>query len=161
HDIRHNLVINYTYDLPLARGAPGVWGMLAGGWQLDGIAAVRSGNPFTLYLRVNQSRSQVAGTGGGSVDRPNLTPGYSHNPVRPRDPIQYFDRAAFEFPQAGFLGNLGRNTLIGPGVVNFDVSLVKNTRWERLGREGRVQFRAEVFNLFNRANFGLPENTIF
>lgn len=161
HDIRHNLVFNYTYDLPFGKTATSPLARLVGGWQLNGITTITSGNPFTVYLAVNQSRSLVVGSAGVFLDRPNLKPGRSNNPISPRNPIQYFDPSAFDFPEAGFLGTLGRNTLIGPGVVNFDFSLVKNTRLERLGEEGNIQFRVEFFNLFNRANFGLPANAVF
>jgi hypothetical protein len=59
------------------------------------------------------------------------------------------------------LGNLGRGAIIGPNLRTFDVALMKNTRWERLGEQGNIQFRFEVFNLYNRANFGPPQLTAF
>jgi hypothetical protein len=76
-------------------------------------------------------------------------------------PDRYFDPAAFVLPPAGTLGNLGRGALIGPNLRTFDLGVMKNTRWSRLGEQGNVQFRFEAFNLFNRANFGPPSLVAF
>jgi len=73
----------------------------------------------------------------------------------------YFNPAAFVLQPAGTLGTLGRGALIGPNLRTFDLSAVKNTRWRLLGDEGRIQFRVEAFNLFNRANFGNPSLIAF
>jgi hypothetical protein len=73
-------------------------------------------------------------------------------------PDRYFDPSAFELAPAGFYGNAGRNTLRGPGFANVDLGVVKVIPvTERV----KVDFRGEFFNLFNRANFGLPEGNIF
>jgi hypothetical protein len=89
-----------------------------------------------------------------------VVPGGSNSPVRAegREPQQYFDPTAFEVQDPGYYGNVGRNTLIGPGVSTFDFSLFKNTD---LAEEVMLQFRAEFFNLFNRANFGTPNISVF
>ena len=71
-------------------------------------------------------------------------------------PDQYFDPKAFVLQASGTLGNTGRNAFIGPNLRTFDLSLVKNTGWARLGEATKIQFRIEAFNLFNRANFGTP-----
>ncbi len=68
---------------------------------------------------------------------------------------------AFAVPQEGFYGNLARNTIIGPGLVNWDFSLMKNTRIASLSENFSFQFRAEFFNVLNRANFGDPSRTVF
>ncbi len=74
------------------------------------------------------------------------------------DPNQWFDPTAFSLPEAGTFGNLGRGTVESPGLVTFDFSVIKNTPiTERVG----VEFRAEFFNLFNRANFALPRRNLF
>jgi hypothetical protein len=75
-----------------------------------------------------------------------------------RDPTQYYDPNAFVLGNPGFYGDVGRNTVIGPGVNTFDFSLFKNTS---LAEEVNLQFRAEFFNIFNRANFGSVEYRIF
>ena len=73
-------------------------------------------------------------------------------------PDRYFDPNAFELPLPGFYGHLGRNTLIGPGFVNVDLSLVKITP---VGERVKTEFRAEFFNLLNHANFFAPSLAIF
>jgi hypothetical protein len=86
--------------------------------------------------------------------------GASNNPVLSdgRNPDLYFDPRALELQPAGFYGNVGRDTLIGPGVSTFVFSLVKATT---LRENTTLQFRAEFFNLLNRANFGIPATSIF
>ena len=89
-------------------------------------------------------------------ERPNLKPGYSGNPVL-GGPDRYWDINAFELPPAGQRGNLGRNTLIGPGLINADLALVKS-----ISSPGQrtLQVRLEAFNLLNRPNFAIPAGRI-
>lgn len=148
----HIFSTNFTYDLPGA-SLGGAAGTVLGGWQMSSIISANTGEPFTGQIGSNNSRNRI----GRNADRPNLRPGASNNPVL-GGPDQYYDPSAFELPELGFYGNLGRNTLIGPGFFNLDMSLVKNTRiGERIG----VEFRAEFFNLLNRANFGTPDVGVF
>ena len=149
-DIRHNLTFNYTYDLPFGAGARGAMGKLLAGWELSGITSITSGTPFTLENGFD--RASTGKIGPFLTDRPNLRPGADNNPRR-GGPDQYFDPSAFELQPAGQFGNLGRNTLIGPGLANVDFSLIKNTR---VREKASIQFRAEFFNIFNRANFSVP-----
>jgi hypothetical protein len=74
-------------------------------------------------------------------------------------PDLYFDPCAFELPPAGFYGNAGRNILIGPGLLNFDLSLQKSTALA-FSEASRLEFRADFFNLFNHANFGSPSEAV-
>ncbi|MBI2822977.1 MAG: carboxypeptidase regulatory-like domain-containing protein, partial [Acidobacteria bacterium] len=92
--------------------------------------------------------------------RPELKTGANNNPVLSdgRDPDQYYDTDAFTIGPRGFFGNVGRNTLIGPGILSFDFGLTKNFR---LHEEASLQFKAEFFNIFNRVNFGLPGTNVF
>jgi len=154
-DIRHNFVFNYTYELPLANGATGLTAALANGWQFSGIVTVRSGVPFSPQLGFDRARALPRS--GGAGQRPNLAPGASLNPVL-GGPDLYFDPMAFTLPEAGFLGDVPRNTLIGPGYAAWDASIVKNFR---AGQSRRLQLRLEIFNVLNRANFGLPAATVF
>jgi len=153
HDVRHNLTFNYTYDLPFGRdrafgsGLTGFGRRLASGWQMNGIVTVSSGNPFTVNVTGNYSRS-LAG-----ADRPNLRPGMRAEDIVRGGPDKYFDPAAFELQPAGFFGNVGRNTLIGPGLATVDASLVKDTA---ITEKTSLQFRAEFFNLLNHPNFATP-----
>ncbi len=155
---KHNLVVNFTWDVPFARGLEGAAGALLDGWQLSGIGQARSGNPLTLFVQRNRSRSQWSpsiGPGLG-LDRPSFAPGRTAADAVTGNPDAYFDPNAFVLQPAGTLGNLGRGALIGPNLRIFDMSAVKNTRWSRLGENTNIQFRVEAFNLFNRANFAPP-----
>lgn len=154
--VAHNFIANYLWELPLGRARrwggnlSGAAGWLVSGWQLSGILNIASGTPFTPVLSFDRARAGAGRAGGGQ--RPDLISG-SNNPVL-GGPDRYFDASGFGLPPAGFLGNLGRNTVIGPGLVSFDLSLFKNSR---LGENKNLQFRAEFFNLFNRANFDIPD----
>ena len=152
-DARHVLSANFVWDLPGVESHP-----LLGGWQFTGIVTARSGVPFTPALgATNWSRS---GNTSGE-DRPNLKPG-----VKPQDLIlggadRYFDTSGFVLPAQGTFGNAGRNSLTGPPYAMTNVSLVKNTRLGMLGSDGQVQFRFEVFNVLNHANFATPDRVVF
>jgi len=119
-----------------------------------------SGLPFSPALNSNRSRSGVGG-GGGGIDRPDVLPGRTVRSIIRGGPTQYFDPTAFTLPPVGFLGNAGRNMLRGPGLANLDFSMSKDTRVKGLGETGTVQFRAEFFNLLNRANFSPPNRIVF
>lgn len=131
--------------------------MVFGGWSLSGAAIATSGHPFTPLISFNHSRSGVAGATATTVDRPNLKPGYSRNPVI-GSPDQWYDPFAFELPQAGFFGNLGRNTLTGPGFASVDLSARKEFPLRSIAEPLRLQFRVDFFNTLNHANFDLPGN---
>jgi hypothetical protein len=165
-DIRNNFSLNYTWDLPFARNLSGAAGKVLSGWQFNGIISLANGTPNSILTGFNRSRDLASGN--QVVDRPdllpdfvgkNLTEGVSAGcqgvPAGAQlgTPDRYFDTCAFALPEAGFYGNLGRNTLIGPGLANFDFAVVKNTS---LTETKSLQFRAEFFNLFNRANFSRP-----
>ncbi|MCS7026586.1 MAG: TonB-dependent receptor [Bryobacteraceae bacterium] len=160
---KHNWVMNYSWAIPFAKSLRGVQGKLLDGWELAGIAQARSGNPLTVFVARNRSRSQWSPSLGPGLgfDRPSMAPGFTHQSAILGSPDRYFDPAAFVLPPAGTLGNLGRGALIGPNLRNVDFALIKNTRWAKLGESGNIQFRCEVFNLFNRANFGVPSLLAF
>jgi hypothetical protein len=160
---KHNWVMNGTWEIPLARDGGGLARVLARGWQISGISHVRSGNPLTLFLARNRSRSQWSPSLGPGLgpDRPSMAPGFTHETAVLGSPDRYFNPAAFVLPPAGTLGNLGRGALIGPNLRSVDLALMKNTRWAKLGDQANVQFRFEVFNAFNRANFGPPQLAAF
>ena len=150
---RHVANINFTYDVPFAAHLTGFAKDVLGGWQLNSITTLASGQPFTVVWSGNRARTYP----GTTRSRPNLRPGANPNPVL-GGPDLYFDPTAFVPQPAGFTGNLGRNSIIGPGLANTDVGLVKTIDFG----EGRtLQFRSEVFNVFNRANFGIPLRVLF
>ena len=128
-------------------------GKLIGGWQLNGIVTLLTGFPFTPQIGSNRS-------GDGDTrnpDRPSVNPAFS-GPVLLRTPNQWFNPNAFVLPVPGTYGNLGRETLTGPGLADVDISLFKNTR---ITERTSLQFRAEFFNLFNHPNFGTPNAIVF
>jgi hypothetical protein len=157
---KHNLVINALYELPFGRGLQGWQHTLGHGWQLAAIGHVRSGSPLTAFLRGNRSRSQWAPSlnPNAGFDRPSMAPGRTHESAVLGHPDLYLDPAAFLLQPAGTLGNLGRGTFIGPDLRTFDVAAMKNFR---LSEDADIQFRAEVFNVANRANFGPPNLQVF
>lgn len=152
--IRHAFTFNFGYDFPWR--AQGIAGALLGGWQVNGIMNAATGSPASLNINFDNARS-------GQFElsqRPDLRPGASNNPVLSdgRDPNRYYDTGAFAVAPPGFFGNLGRNTLTGPGILTFDFGLNKSFK---MTEKATVQFRAEAFNVFNRANFGLPGRNVF
>jgi hypothetical protein len=151
-DVPRNFVANFTYDVPTG-GSSGLAKTVLGGWQLGGIVTLQDGTPFTALVGFSRSRDLARSL----ADRPNLAPGASANPVL-GGPNRYFDPTAFTLPPIGTYGNVGRNTLVGPGVELFDMSLV---RIVPLSAHNRLDVRLEVFNVFNHANFGIPDNTVF
>jgi hypothetical protein len=149
--VAHNMAANFTYDFPW-KNVSRFSGRLMSGWQVGSIVNVSSGNPFTILAGFNRSRDQSRYT----PDRPNLKAGASN--LVQGGPDAYFDATAYELQLPGFHGNLGRNTLLGPGFVGVDLTLSKATP---INERFNVDFRAEFFNLLNRANFGMPRNQIF
>jgi hypothetical protein len=160
-DARHIGVINVLYALPFGRGQQfasefdGWRSGLVSGWSLSSVVTVQSGFPFTPQLSYNPSNT---GDTRNPV-RPFVNPNFS-GPVVLGTPNQWFNPNAFIAPPAssGFAGNLGRDTFIGPGLGAWDFSVLKDTKIrERLS----LQFRAEIFNLLDRANFNTPNLIVF
>jgi hypothetical protein len=150
-DVRHNFIASYNYDLPLDRlfKRPTGW---TTGWTISGITRISSGFPVTLY---NDTDSSLLGTFGNGVnnhllDTPDYTPGcdlkINHDPAKG----DAFNTACFSIPALGQLGNAPRRFFYGPGIVNTDLTLLKNVS---LGGRHAVQFRLETFNVFNTAQF--------
>jgi len=151
-DVTHSFTANASYDLPIGKGLKGVAGQIAGGWQLNAIVTINSGVPFSVFINGDPDRDAT----DENTARPNLAPGVSLIPPGGRTPDLWFNPAAFVEPPLGFRGTAGRNILIGPNFRSLDFAVVKNFRMtEKYG----IQFRAEAFNLLNRANFDLPSNS--
>ena len=154
-NIRHAGAINGTWELPFSQGllANPVAKELVGGWSLSGIATLQSGFPFSPQLGYNP-------TGNGDTRnpvRPNRAAGFS-GPLYGKTVQQWFDPAAFSAPISGTFGNVGRDTLTGPGLSELDLALAKSTTiHERL----RAQFRAEFFNVLNHSNFTTPNAVVY
>jgi hypothetical protein len=160
---KHNLVANLTYDLPFGREAKGLAKALVANWQVAVIGQYRSGTPLTAFVQGNRSRSLWSPSQGPGIgfDRPDLVDGRTAESAVIGSPDQWFDPSAFALQPAGQLGNLGRGTVVGPDSKPVDVSVVQRVPGARLGPVGRVEMRAEAFNVFHRANFGSPSLVAF
>jgi hypothetical protein len=155
-DVRHSGVVQATYDLPFARdkGAHASWqNLLVANWQLSTIVTVQSGLPFTPQLSYNPSND---GDTRNPV-RPSWNPSFK-GPVVLGGANEYFNPLAFTQPLAGTYGNVGRNVLNGPPLVETDLSLAKRfSLSERVG----LQFRAELFNFINHTNLNTPNPVVY
>ncbi|MDO8679039.1 MAG: TonB-dependent receptor [Acidobacteriota bacterium] len=148
-DVRHRLAANFIVELPFGPGKPllsdGVGGQIFGGWLVSGIYSARSGRAFT----VTQTGNNV---GADQTGLPNLT----GDPKGAETVAQWFNPAAFTAVPSGAFGNAGRNILRGPGWVTFDLSIQRRFEIAR----ANATLRADIFNVFDRANFGLPAANI-
>jgi len=133
---------------------------LLGGWEVSGISTYQSGFPFSVVQTGDPNgdgladRADLAGTPVINSRNPNCYIADSRNPACGGNVSSSF--AALPAGSTRF-GTSGRNIISGPGQVVYDLGIAKNTRLRELCN---VQFRAEFFNLFNRANFGTPQRTV-
>ncbi len=164
YDVRHVGVISASYALPIEHSRrflgdlSGFRNRAASGWSVNSIVTAQGGFPFSPQLSYNPSNN-----------------GDTRNPVRPfanpaftgpkilGTPAKWFNPNAFLAPSntaanGGFYGNVGRDKLIGPGLATWDFSVLKDTR---IREQMSLQFRAEIFNLLNRANFNQPNEVVF
>ena len=139
-DARHRFVVSGLYELPFRANR------LVDGWQLSTIVQLQSGNPVNIVV------NNAAFTGTNNTVRPDVT-----GPIEILGtPNRWFDTTPFVVPVNRF-GNLGRNVVIGPGFNNTDFSVIKRTK---LTENQLIEFRWEVFDLFNHANFGQPGRVV-
>jgi hypothetical protein len=127
---------------------------------LGGLYKASSGQPFTPILGGDPAGMKLDETS----ELPDRLGGSAcHTLTNSGNPIHYIKTQCLAFPGANKWGNLGRNTLIGPGVSKLDFSVFKNNRVKRISENFNVQFRAELFNILNRANFASPtdNSTVF
>jgi outer membrane receptor protein involved in Fe transport len=162
-NIAQSVTSHFLWALPVPKDwTQGAFRSFAlGGWDLGGVFTAQSGVPFTAVLGgdplgLNSSDpwaypDRLSGPGCSSL-------------VNPGAPNNYIKLQCLAFPNPSTLmGNLGRNTLFGPGLMNFDLAVFKNFPIRRISETSRLQFRAELFNIFNRANFAPPiaNETVF
>jgi|SRR5215469_6203401 len=150
-DIKHNFVVNYNYELPVAKlsGRRNRW---TEGWALSGITRFATGLPVTFASFGDNALVYVQNNGVNSVsiDLPNYTPGNLHINDNPRNGQPYFNTALFTPNALGTQGNAKRRFFYSPGINNFDIALHKLTKIT----EGKtLEFRFETFNTFNHAQF--------
>ncbi len=155
-DFRHRAVVGYVYDLPfgyrLWKSENSHVNYLIQGWQLSGIFTAESGPHFTPMISGNISGANESATSGNpTTDRPNLT-GSPFYPAS-KTPSQWVLPSAFSAPEAFTFGDAGRNILNGQGLNSWDFSVIRRFK---LTESRNVEFRAEMFNIFNRANFDIP-----
>ena len=154
-DARHRFVASASWKPTIPDGTPAAVRVIFGGWQLNGIATHNSGTPFTVSDSANVAlQANSPPISGFPASRPDLV---GDPNAGPRTVDEWLSRSAFRRlnlqTEAGQFGNAGRNIARGPSYTNVDMSLVRDFQ---LPREARLQFRAEVFNVANHPNFGLP-----
>jgi hypothetical protein len=155
-DVRHKLTISGTYELPVGRGKrwlssaarPLDW--VVGGWQLNNIATLQTGLPFTPVMQTS-----TLNTGTGSQFPNRIASGELPSDQRTID--RWFDPSAFVAPGQYQFGNSGRNILYGPGTKQLDLSLFKSFA---IQEHRRLEFRAEAFNALNTPQFNNPNASI-
>ncbi len=150
YDVRHRLAVNFVVELPFGANKKylnsGVGRAILGGWTVSGIFTARSGRPFT----VNQANNNV---GANMTGLPNQV----GDPDGPQTVDEWFNKAAFQAVTSGTFGNEGRNQLRGPNYRSFDLTFSRRFGFsERVG----ATLRLDVFNVFNRTNFGLPNRNL-
>jgi hypothetical protein len=153
-NVSHNLNVNYTWVLGIPKSTSGFSVWVLGGWQLGGVFQASTGVPFTPGIAGDALGVR---SGEPSIDLPDVAGPGCGSLVNAGNPNHYIKTQCFVMPNPRALrGKLGRNTLIGPGLINFDTSLVKNNYIKRISDAFNAQFRAEFFNVLNRANFAPP-----
>ena len=178
-NVAQHLVVSYVWTLPTPKGISPVAATALGGWELGGIFTTNTGLPFTPQISPDPygTKSTLSYAFPNRVSGPGCDTG-----VNSGNPKQYINLNCFALPTApdsfapecgtfsgasgppptgqvycaNLLGDAGRNSLIGPGLVNFDFSLFKNFPVRRVSDRFNAQFRAEMFNVFNHANFNPP-----
>ncbi|HEV2397446.1 MAG TPA: TonB-dependent receptor [Candidatus Sulfotelmatobacter sp.] len=169
----HNLVLNYTWEIPAPKALTGVMKWAAKGWELGGIFSASTGVPFTMTIAPDP-------LGMNSTDAysyPDIVRGC--NPVH--GGLNYLNLNCFALPQAtpdiaalcvpfsaaaqpgtcaNLLGTAGRNTIVGPGLIELDSSVVKNNYIQRVSEQFDIQFRLEIFNILNHTNFNPPTSNL-
>jgi hypothetical protein len=185
YNVAHNFVLNYLWQVPAPSFGGGITKRLLGGWELGGVLVASTGSPFTLTIGGDP-------LGQNSTDPKNFVsrvagPGCGGNPVNSGNVTNYIKLNCFSDPMApasfantcqpasdgngGFVpgtcmnlfGNNGRNTVVGPGLINVDFSVFKNNYIETSSGNINIQFRGEFFNVINHANFQSPisNSTLF
>ncbi len=168
-DIANTAHISMLYHLP--NTSKHFLGGITNGWWVSSIASLQGGMPFSVtgvtqrsydgdYTAAERVDVSTGGAGTGSAAGKTFVP-FDHKKVITHDPKQWFNPYMFQLQPLGHIGNSSRGILRGPGLIEWDASVVKDTRVAALGDGGMVQFRAEFFNLPNHTNFGSPNGTAF
>jgi hypothetical protein len=137
-NVRQMLNISYIWNLPWYAHAQAWKGLMLGGWKYAGIALIQSG--FSLDPGLSTAHP-------GLAIRPDRT---TEAISGPKTRLEWFNTAAFAAPSPGYFGNAAPGSILGPGVINFDMALYKDFR---IKERHAIEFRAELFNIFNHTNF--------
>jgi hypothetical protein len=148
-DIRHRFVASVVYDLPTLAGQTAFMRWTLGSWQLNGIFTAQTGQPFNVLISPDQANIGRGNQRPDVIGKPSDNCGSGHL-------VNCIDSTAFALPTPFTFGGAGRNILYGPGLVNADFSVFKNIP---VKERFKVQFRAEMFNVFNHPNFMNPSAT--
>jgi hypothetical protein len=182
-NVGQNATINLLWAIPTPESFSGIVKTVAGGWQAGGIFKINTGIPTTVII--NGDPMGLQNSGADQFGIPNRIPGcdpVNHNYIGGASPAYInvncytlptasasFLSQCADFPSAptpappgrvycaNLLGNAGRNSVIGPKLVNLDFSLIKNFAVRKISETANVQFRAEIFNILNHTNFNPPE----
>ncbi|MGH9326570.1 MAG: hypothetical protein ACRD2B_07805, partial [Terriglobia bacterium] len=155
YDIPQNFIFSGTWDVPTPSSWTGPAKAVLGGWEVGSIITAQSGEPFTATLSGDPAGTKSA----QPAERPNAVP--CSGGLTTGNPNAYINTSCFSFPAAGTLGDEQRNALEGPGLADWDFSLMRNFKISKLGEAGNLQFRAEFFNILNRADFAPPPHGIY
>jgi hypothetical protein len=146
-DVRHRVVANFVVDVPVGSdrhyNLGSVGNALLGGWTVSGIYTARTGKPFTVTQ--------------GGLEGATWMPNLAGDPQGDESVDNWFNRAAFQLVPAGMFGNAGRNIVRGPGFVTFDMTVQRKIAFTS---RYNATLRWDVFNLFDRANFGNPNSNL-
>ncbi len=150
-DIRHRLVVSYSYELPFFKAAHDWKRPVLGGWQATGITTLQAGTPITIT-----TRGDPANTGASAAERPNLIAPATAD-CNGDHLVGCISTASFTALTPFTYGNAGRNIVTGPRLIQTDLSLFKN--FPLVGERVRLQLRLEAFNVFNTPSFSNPSAT--
>ena len=154
-DVMHNFVFSYNWLMPFDRFVSAGWAKtLVGGWSLSGITNFTTGLPISLMETDDMS---LIGANASPVDVPNFAGGKVLADTNPRQGKPYFNTSLFSFENLGQLGNSRRRFFHGPGLNNFNMALLKDTK---ITESKELQLRFEGFNIFNHAQFTNPSGSI-
>jgi hypothetical protein len=161
-DARHRFVESYQWDLPWFKHPDNWYGHILGNWQVNGITTLMSNTPFTVYDSSNPSlQGSAPEISGFFSSRPNIVGNPNVGTCPGGMPVRtagcWFNTNAFAHAATGQFGDVGRNTMDGPAFQQWDFSAIKTIP---IHESMNLQFRAEIFNIFNNVNFELPNNDI-
>jgi hypothetical protein len=156
-DLTHNAMINVMWAVPGSESSGGFTRWISTGWQVGSILSLSSGSPFTPIIDGDPLGMQ----GSAQFAFPNVVSGPGCDTlVNPGNVAHYIKTECFAMPNpTTTLGNVRRNSLVGPALANVDLSFFKNNYLKKGSERLNVQLRAEIFNVLNRDNFAAPCGT--